>query len=520
MQISKLANLKMLTIKEWVYYFILFIITAFIFLSNPFLKIPYDMWKHLILINSLYTTGENYTFYPDNIWGAQYAWHYIWASFFKLFLVSDIFLRAKIIHVTQFLFTFYVMLYVSKVFIRNLFINISRMTINWLSLITVLIWFTMYGTNGSHYQQSWIMWYSVNYQITLILYWLCTAITIKLFFENPRHKTFLVFLLLSSLVLILLWHAMEFIYYLMFATVLVLVYLDKVIKFVKKHKIKATLTFVALCLLSLKLPLLFEIISRTPEVYDMVQKGNLSLWNKILENGNELIMGLNRRSSSFNILIIISFAFLSAVCAGTLFRVGITRIINRRTFAVIFISSLFFFIPFMTITGGVAGIIVGKGVTSRFIYSSTLFLSVPCFYYVIYSKWPKLLYSGILSLLLFCYIASWLLPFNHIYFKNVNSILFSLFPSEVGIQYSKKDIAIIGKELNKITQISQPEKPYLFYAIGDISWIISGVFKYYVFSVDGKGNLTKAKFDKSDAYSRIIFNTPDNFHKDEIIFKP
>lgn len=510
--------IKKIPFEEKLYYSIILLITIFIFFTNPFLKIPYDMWQHLILINSLYQTGENYTFYPENIWHSQYAWHYIWARIFRLFLVEDFFLRAKIIHVTQFLFSFYVMLYVSKVYIRNLFTSINEIATNWLSLFSVIIWFTIFGTNGTYYQQSWIMWYSINYQVTVVLYWLCTAIAIKLFFETSTHKFFLIFILLSSLTFILLWHAMEFIYFLLFIILLIMVLFNKTSSFIHRRKAVAVTLLTVLIITIILLPDIFKIILRTPKFWELVYNRDYYAFLKEIISQGMLLMSLNRASSSFNSLVIISFIALTLMTTFVI--VCRNETINKQCFFLLLFTSTLFFIPFMPITGGIAGIIVDVSIVSRFIFSSTVFLVVPCACYYFFHKRKHIVYLSIILVLIISLLSSKYLPGRqHIYYDNVKSIFLSLFPSKVCIQYNKGDITLICEELSKMTENRHPTKPYLFYAKGDISCIISGIFKYCVFSIDGKSISTKAQFDTMDKYIKIVFDTPTKFPKDKILFE-
>ena len=81
-------------LERWVFYTIVLSFLVFIFLSNPFLKIPYDMWHHLLKIVSLHDDGKPFAFFPEALEG-RFLWHLYYAKLFKLVGINDIFVWAK-----------------------------------------------------------------------------------------------------------------------------------------------------------------------------------------------------------------------------------------------------------------------------------------------------------------------------------------------------------------------------------------------------------------------------------------
>jgi hypothetical protein len=119
------------------------------------------------------------------------VWHYLWAQLFDLIHIerSEIFLRAKIIHYTQSISIFLMIYYSSKVFIKNLFNPISSTTLKYLSFWAAVIWFSIFANASVNHMQIWILWYSINYQITLPMTILALALTVSVIFETKSKKT-------------------------------------------------------------------------------------------------------------------------------------------------------------------------------------------------------------------------------------------------------------------------------------------------------------------------------------------
>lgn len=162
----------------------------------------------------------------------RHTWHYIWAKIFHFFHIenSQIFLRAYIIHVGQVLISFFAVFFLSKVIIKNIFIKIESFYIDYLAYWSTLIWFTIFATSSVGFHQVWTLWYSVNYQISLPFVLLITGLTLSLFFEklSLKKKIFYSTLILLFSLVILKIHAMEYLYFLMYLSILPLIFIDKI----------------------------------------------------------------------------------------------------------------------------------------------------------------------------------------------------------------------------------------------------------------------------------------------------
>ena len=239
-----------------IFYSIVSVSFLFILRSNPFLKIPYDSWELLIQIASFFDTGDCYKniFLSPNVPYSRCLWHQIWSNIFMVIGINDIFIWAKIIHVVQFTLAAVILYYFSKTALRIL-INTPAPTnsaikknknnsylpplnktgdrvfsnekeniqIKFLSLFAVLLWFIGNGTFSVEYQQSWIMWYSVNYQgLTIPLFWYSVALTLILFYQEStlKKRTFFIVQILIACTIMTKVHATEFLYYLIHLTLI------------------------------------------------------------------------------------------------------------------------------------------------------------------------------------------------------------------------------------------------------------------------------------------------------------
>ena len=152
-----------------VYFLIISVGLLSVLFTNPFLRYPYDMIVHLIVIDNLY----NHINALEDIPESRIIWHSLWANIFTVFDIpsSKIILRAKIIHVSQTYIALFSLYYFSNVVIRNIFKEISQLSLRYLSLWSVVIWISIFATFSVHYQLVWNLWYSVNYQVTLPFFW-------------------------------------------------------------------------------------------------------------------------------------------------------------------------------------------------------------------------------------------------------------------------------------------------------------------------------------------------------------
>jgi hypothetical protein len=152
----------------------------FVLVSKPFLKLPYDMWHHLMLIRGWHTNGSPILTMPGTTYH-EVGWHWLWAQVFKILQIDSVFAWAKIIHCTQFLWLLFCLSFFATTFFRCAFPTLARTRARLLGLYSAWLFVVGTGTFSGSFQQAWILWYSVNYQgFTLPAFWLGLGIFLRL----------------------------------------------------------------------------------------------------------------------------------------------------------------------------------------------------------------------------------------------------------------------------------------------------------------------------------------------------
>ena len=481
------------------------------------MRYPYDMWAHLIAIdNSLDLTSI-----PE----ARRVWHELWRAIFTTMSIENnqIFLRAKIVHVTQTLISFFAIYLFSKVLIRNIYKKIDRVVVKYLSFWSTLIWFTIFGTFSVYYHHTWILWYSVSYQITLILFWYITALTLIIVLEKPLLKTKL-FYTLQIVILsffILRVHSMEYIYYILYLLLLIVVFPEKILSLVKKYFyifIPITITIIYFA------KNLQPEDSRLLSYLHLHQLGNL--YTMIIHEGTRLIEGLNRADAAINeLMYIIVFATLMMILTLIFDRVQKREsFLSLRLYIFVVTSSLFLTIPLFTLSAGFASIVTKVTVVNRFYYSSSLFLLLPIvLYYFFYRYRTKInllaLNLTLVFLLTLTLLYSKYLSSTQNYYKNIASLKQSLFDDKVGFHLSEKDIDTIGRRVQEYKGRNKSDKEILFYARADIAMVLKFIYRENIFWRGRRESTTIEKFTKycetldSKDVKCILFDTPKEFDK-------
>ena len=472
------------------------------------------MWDHLIAIDNF-----NYSQVP----GARDIWHDIWRQLFALFSIdqSQILLRARIIHITQTILSFFAIYLFSKVIVRNIFTKIDPLTLNYMAYWSTLIWFTIFATFSMFYHHIWILWYSVNYQITLPLAWYITALTIIILFESKgwRVKLFYGFQIIVISRFILQAHSMEYLYYLMYLIVLFLLYFRKIAHLFKKYYY----IFIPAVLAVLFFSQYYQAEKSQLLIYLYSLRFG-ELYQEIIAQGHLLLDGANRAKDAINELIKVSLV-AGVLMLMTLFirkRSGNDRDINGKMFLFIFIASLFLFIPLGTFTGGLAAIATKMGAVNRFYYSAPLFVLLPVSIYYFISLFSP---SGRLAIVNITLPLLMLLAFEyskhfsstHNYADNIHSLLDAFNRKKVGFNLSKEQIETIGRVLKTYKSQKDNEKTIIFYARPDVAAVIKFIYRENVYWRGRRANPSLDKFKKycltldPKENECIVFETPNHF---------
>ena len=502
-------------------FYILFFFTILsTFFTYPLLKYPFDVFFHLEKIEQLYNTQA----LPAQ--GRTFFWHYLWSQLFYFFNIDNtqIFLRAKIIHISQIIISFLSLFYLSKVLIRNVFIKIEPIYINYLAYWATLIWFMMFSTVSEGQHHVWILWYSVNYQITLPLMLVITGLSITLIFESLSIKKISLHMILIciGLLFILKIHAAEFLYYLLYISVILIVFLDKIILFYKQHTYYALLSSGAMIV---SLMILIPIVKKIPHQEPLILK-YLSfdqfpmLLQKIQTEGGMVLSHFNKASTTMNALIYLSIIFMLFILFVFLYRVYKQKEehLNKKMFFFLLLTSLFIFIPIIQFTAGLASVLTYQRLVYRFYFSSMLFMVIPIFVFyflsLIHKKKLIIVNLFIVSILCATFIYSKYTTYdNHNYYKNVISIKNSFSKEKISFNLSQDEIELVRKRLRHYESMNKSEKEEYYYARDDIAVVVKFIYrKDALYSRRGNMDYNKS-YDKhnNEKYYPILFETPKNF---------
>jgi hypothetical protein len=454
------------------------------------------------------------------------VWHYLWARLFDLIHIerSEIFLRAKIIHYVQSIAAFIMVFYAGKMILRSMFKEISTLSLNYLGYWSAIIWLTIFSNASVYHMQVWILWYSVNYQITLPIILLATALTVSLLFEelSPKAKLFKAVFVIFLLYSVLRMHAMEFIYYVMHIGVLILLFSDKILGWCRRHlylSISGLLLFIYM--VTQLVTFIQEHTYRKAPVFKYLSWEKLpSLFDRIRFEGEALTGYYNKVDYIMNELIylsIVAVVLLVLIAAARNYR-NIRDQIELRLVFFLFVTSLFVFIPVFTMTAGIASLLTYNWISYRFYYSSLLFLALPSFIFYLYSL-LKIKNIWIINLTLFFLLSGcfWYSKYDtehhQNYYRNIISIKHAFDQKKMGFNLSQKHIETIGKKLEYYQKQNRSGKPNFYYARDDIAFVIKFVYqKAVLYTRRGTVNYIKSyKEHNNTDYTPVLFEVPEDF---------
>jgi len=472
------------------------------------------MWDHLIAIDD---------FNLSEVPGARDIWHAFWRHLFAFLSIdqSEILLRARIIHISQTLLAFFTIYFFSKVVIRNVYTRIDSLSLRYMAYWSTLIWFTIFATFSVHYHHIWILWYSVNYQITLPLTWYITGLTLIILFESVSWKWKLFYGLQIIVIsrFILQAHSMEYLYYLMYLSVLFLIYSRELYPLLKKY------FYIVLPAILLILYFAQRHQAEKSQLISYITELRFrELYREIVKQGDLLLAGANRAGDAVNELMILALIG-GLVMLITLWRrqkIGRDKEINRKMFLFIFVTSLFVLIPLDRYTGGLAAVATKMGAVNRFYYSAPLFVLLPVtiYYFLsLKSRSSRLLQLNLAipAVILLTYAFSKFISPAHNYADNIHSFKQSFKEREVGFNLSEEQIQTIGELLKEYKNQHHNGKELLFYARPDIAMVLKFIYRENVYWRRRRENVSPEKFQKylltldPKETEGVIFATPKNF---------
>jgi hypothetical protein len=287
-------------------------VILFIMNSFPMMRPGFDMWWHMAMTEAPQQAN------PQAFPTSRILWHYFWNHLLAVLQLRDIFDRALFVHRAQFLMSTTLLAASAYLVLRSVLhrIRIPTSEVLLAALLSAVIWFLMNGTastahdggEGAYVVQSWIMWYSLNYQISLpfyfaatasLLYSLSAAITLR-----ERVVSFvcsIVFILICSLL-----HAAETVYFLICLVIFTLLYLRG------NHALQAGLGVIILCAATVWVALRQSYA--VPELLTLAVQGDVSTLTERIANSGTLMTegGLNRIATGWSFLHSISLASIAA----------------------------------------------------------------------------------------------------------------------------------------------------------------------------------------------------------------
>jgi len=488
-----------------------------LFFTHPFLVYPFDIYTHLGWIDT--QNLENATPLPRE------SWHFIWAHIFDFLSIpkNKIFLRASIIHYTQFITIFAIIFYVSRVILKILFHKISFTILNYLSYWSTLIWFTIFSTFSVHYQQVWIIWYSVNYQITLPFTLLLLGLTLSIVFEplSRIHKSFYLLTIFLLSYVIMKVHAMEYIYFLMYLGVLLLIHSDKIFTYLRKNLLISFGLVILLGLIIVKIfPFIRNYSYRESSLFNYLSIEKLpQLLLEIQKQGEIVLTHYNKASTTINELMILSLFLIAFFILLFFYRryKKYPLLINIRVALFLCITSLFILIPLFTYSAGLASILTYNTVSYRFYYSSLIFLILPSFVFYFLSS-IKIKYTFLLNFVMALILLSTLYYSKNLsehanYYKNIHSIKDMFSKEKMSFNLNQEHIITVGEILNNYEHNNTYIKPLYYYARDDIAFVIRFIYQKPVFyQRRGTKNYKKSyRQDTNTSHKAILFETPKSF---------
>lgn len=433
--------------------------------SFPMMKLGFDIWDHIRYLRLAIEDPALIDTLPKK------QWYLVWAYIFRSFDVTDIYTNATVIHRTQFILCC-VMVYIAAKQIFSALLPLKSTIAeenNWLSsmaLSSVLVWLTMIGT-FSFFQQAWIMWYSVNYQITLPMLFLAVSLCVNLLAiqQSREQLTLKISVVILLLIGIYAFHAAELAYLLLYFPILILCFGTQY-----KYKFKYVCVAVFLGVIIVAIAVKFY-TEQVPALVTYIMHGQYS---KILSDINakgtyNAVHGGNRYAANWNELYRLSVYALGILGVAEL--VGRLRLsvqladwfkhdqINMRVFSFLILSLMFCFIPTFKYSSGLASLITYDAIVNRFYYASFVFLAIPLTGYFLcinirYLRHPISI-VGISFSIMFCtFIYSVKINNTSVYADNVKSIARSILDKKINIGMSDEKIEDIH------TQLREAEKKY------------------------------------------------------------
>lgn len=446
--------------------------------SYPMMKMRFDIWDHVDRIKIGILDARQLENLPKK------AWYLIWVAVFKTTGITDIYTIATLVHRTQFVLCVVLIYSASKQIYTALLSLQPKIKIenNWLSslaLSSVFIWITIIGTH-SFFQQAWIMWYSVTYQITLPMLFLSLGLLVNVMGIQQPQKIIIFKIGLSAILLIGVYilHAGELAYMIFYIPILAICF---------GTQYKYSISFLLKSTILISIIIYFGIVFYTdqvPALLSHLKNGDFSkISSEIISKGTwNALHGGNRYAANWNELYKLSIYFFLPLTV--LFSLKMSKI-NNRVLCFIILSLAFCFIPTYIYSAGLVSLISYDGIVNRYYFASHIFLIIPLAIYFLISiliknNNPIFIVVATLLIMLSIFLYSNFIGKHGIYYENVRSISNGILAKKIDIGLSEEEINDIGRQLVSAEQRFNPDE-----------FMYCGAFEslYVAYYIFGKRNL-------------------------------
>ena len=444
--------------------------------THPMMHIGFDIWHHLDQIEVLVQNPQAEVLRP--------TWYQFWAWVFRTTGVESVFTRANIIHITQTLLTLLMVFASARIILRctlpapagSSLSKAHSLELNYLAFGSVLIWLISCATFSIYQHHVWLVWYSVNYQITLPAYLLLCAISMSLIVEPHTRLLFIAkaVLALVLIVFILKVHAAELIYYVWILLITSLIFGGY---WLRRGRWKWLLAALAFGMVGVYVVSIFY-HDRVPELISLAGQGRLGeIATKLDSYGQQQIDGMNRRSSGWNEI----FTGSVLIVPGVLVLAWRQRSrVNVRMVAWVCLASYLIFIPIWKWTAGLAAMLSYTSIVSRHYFSSMVFLVIPLACYLLLGNVKRHRLWWLNGMMVVVLVVGWGIskskPEPGNLAKNVHSLKSAFMPSRMDINISPQDIALVDQRVRS-AEAQYGAKNILFYTRPDLGYIVKYVLK-------------------------------------------
>lgn len=336
------------------------------------------MWWHLGVIDNP-QAQDSVNSPPPRLF-----WHWTWYLLLQWLGMDDFFDRALLIHRTQFLVAFLAITASAYLILASILNSSERVSSQILSfsIVSAVIWCFMTGTRsvakgggwGSDVTQSWILWYSLTYQISLVFTLLATSSTLyAVTTGSHRGRLLAILLAIVCLVVAFVFHMAEIAYYLLSLALLAV--------FFVRRRSSVVLLAAIMILGVLFAALVIRYSYAKPAVLDLLSSMSLDqILTTAADQGQHLRkFRATRVDTGWTILHLASAAalFLVIFLSWLNGRMGGEPAMKLRPALFVLSTAVFPLALFSDLGAGLYALIAYKGIAYRFSFASLLFVGIP-----------------------------------------------------------------------------------------------------------------------------------------------